>query len=261
MDKTKQTVSHGMHYTVMIALVISLITTFLLGILLTEVVWGTGLDYFSALKKQAKVEKSQAAMMKHLHLVALKDNITGSPSGKLVAQATGEILLVQDLNGKLNDTVQVGGEMTITYIFDPGAEGTPHPIAPNSTHYYFDMNMTSQVGDYTFVTDQYEMIVENDFGAHSIRDVYQANVWATPHETTSGDLWLHSALVSLRDKTAQVFDSETIPTNINVDDFSAHSYPDDENRTMFIAGNKTGSSQTGGWKVMGEILQVDISSL
>jgi hypothetical protein len=63
MPQKKQTVSAGMHYAVMLALVISLITTFLLGILITEVLWNTGLDYFGNLKRQAQIEKARAQLL------------------------------------------------------------------------------------------------------------------------------------------------------------------------------------------------------
>lgn len=50
-----------MHYTVTLALIISLITTFMLGVLLTEAMFSHGLAYFAALKEQSTMQESQAA--------------------------------------------------------------------------------------------------------------------------------------------------------------------------------------------------------
>jgi len=59
----KVAVSNSMHYTVVFVLIISVITTFLLGMLLTEVIFNTGLDYFSGVARQTRIEKSKAQMV------------------------------------------------------------------------------------------------------------------------------------------------------------------------------------------------------
>jgi hypothetical protein len=49
------------HYTVMLALVISLITTFLLGMLLTDTLWSGGLNYFSNVAREGQVNRMKAS--------------------------------------------------------------------------------------------------------------------------------------------------------------------------------------------------------
>lgn len=51
-----------MHYSVLIALVISTATTFLLGILITETFFNTGISYFAELPYAIKSHKAEAAI-------------------------------------------------------------------------------------------------------------------------------------------------------------------------------------------------------
>ena len=58
MTASKHMISSSEHYTVVVALMISLITTFLLGFLLTETLWGGGLRYFSDLSREGRQKKA-----------------------------------------------------------------------------------------------------------------------------------------------------------------------------------------------------------
>jgi len=60
-------ITPSMHYTVVIALIISLITTFLLGMLLTETLWGSGLGYFNQIEKTAVMESRKARLMNDIN--------------------------------------------------------------------------------------------------------------------------------------------------------------------------------------------------
>ncbi|MEK7584440.1 MAG: hypothetical protein AAB490_04285 [Patescibacteria group bacterium] len=62
MESKKIQVGRMEHYAIYIALVISMVTTFLLGVLLTESLFGTGLNYFGRLSEEAKIGKASAAL-------------------------------------------------------------------------------------------------------------------------------------------------------------------------------------------------------
>ena len=60
MESKKIQVGRMEHYAVYLALVISMVTTFLLGVLLTESLFGTGLNYFGRLAEDGSISGASA---------------------------------------------------------------------------------------------------------------------------------------------------------------------------------------------------------
>ncbi|OGY89568.1 MAG: hypothetical protein A3B30_02360 [Candidatus Komeilibacteria bacterium RIFCSPLOWO2_01_FULL_52_15] len=71
------TITPGMHYTLFIALVLSLITTFFLGLLLEEALFGAGLNYFAYVREQGNVRGVYAAPQTTTSILGFTNQLKG----------------------------------------------------------------------------------------------------------------------------------------------------------------------------------------
>ncbi len=160
MAKNKHMVNASEHYTVVIALMISLVTTFLLGFLMTETLWGGGLRYFSNIASEGKAKKSYNDYLKSLQVQGANAAVLSIPKKYYRVDFDG---VVSDLGPGvlLFNAMNRGASVTGTYYFGiPANDLLPENFTVG--HYVSNLPYVVNVADYVFRnTGQYDTWVWN----------------------------------------------------------------------------------------------------
>jgi hypothetical protein len=194
----------------MLVLVISMVTTFLMGMLLTETLWGQGLDYFGSLKKQTKLSGAYAASAadpylydrtKSYYLVSIKGTVNSLGQGVFL----------------FDESVRIGTPLVGEYIFAiPQNDALPDD--PQSGLYVLRAPYKVTVGNYTFNSAGDYTIGIYDMDGSQGTDVYSTFVdevtvqHADPHKITPV-----SSMTMQLGFPGTYFTSDALPNELMVD--------------------------------------------
>lgn len=167
--KMSMVVTPKMHYALFLALVISLITTFLLGLLLTETLWGTGLNYFDRLSYEGRVKQTFAQRYEgptDPPTEPLPEPLP-DPSKKKEATHVFESVVDQLPSGDYNESylvdndIELGTKFKMTYSYDPALaiDINEHPGVGD---YEIDGPILLEAGDLDVVSDSFRVRVFNN---------------------------------------------------------------------------------------------------
>ena len=207
------------HYAVYLALMISMVTTFLLGVLLTNSLFGEGLNYFGRLS-QADVT------IKH----ARAGSLTGQSIG--ITKSTMEIHTLSSVINQLPpdditwnsgfleaNNIGLGTTYTVTYTYDPSI-AVDLDERPEIAIYTFDGPVTLKAGDLELATTGFKITVVNDGEEDgSIIDAYRVDI----DPFTYGDYTM-LIIPAIVIGQSNILSSTTLPSNVNVKRFDTTSF-------------------------------------
>lgn len=244
----KMEVGRVEHYAVYLALVISMITTFLLGMLLTESLFGEGLSYFDRLSRMnLRVNRAGAQSIARESIDITKSSLEIHTLSSVVNRLPDEGVIWNSDFLKANK-IEVGTPYSVTYTYDPSI-AVDLDERPEIAIYKFDGPVTIKAGNLELSTNGFKITVVNDGEEYEgIIDAYRVDI----DPFTYGD---YSMLVipAVVIGQSNILSSTALPSNVNVNRFDITSFSGIRGDNKFYVGDDEYSVEGDWWGFGGTV--------
>ena len=212
------------HYAIYIALVISMVTTFLLGVLLTESLFGTGLNYFGRLSEDAKIGKASASQVNQEAVIERgkkQQNVSFNGGTSFLTN------LNDVLDGSIIPESSSASGTNLTGLFKYDVNATDQDASSIRGSYRSDGTIQLSAGNYDFKVIGFDINVWNDVPCDDFdpfdpfpctRPPYD-NLYVIVQRFNDDGLFIDLLVLRLWDNSGTALTSDALPQTIDLNDW------------------------------------------